>query len=415
MSDSQKWKVWQKEAAKFKEIGSPNMEYLKEHYESFDDFAEIVDLLRQTSLELASNKRWTSKFVFPYGEDSLYEDLDQKAKTNDRRFFGRTGELLYLMLSRSQKKAELLQLLSNHLLLKKNPWNRIARTLQPEEVEESVEPRRGCYLPYRRNDSFDHLAEDWISILKLGMPDYDALPYLVTLSGLHLFLYKLKISKLVIGSADPLRITCEIVAPKKSLVREISNLDYQQNNLISTAAVTAYIEQLEESEEWQLACKSHDPFLECKNLLIDRLKWGEKYEGAADPSSLIRQLKSGASKRHKQHVANIHRVFGREIGLISKRGTNRLRYAPNDDLLKTLVFSNVESRTELSEFLNRIWERYSFLISDKEADKVLSDEEFDKKAFQANARRLEQRLTGLGLVKRLSDGCAYVINPFTQN
>jgi hypothetical protein len=43
---------------------------------------------------------------------------------------------------------------------------------------------------------------------------------------------------------------------------------------------------------------------------------------------------------------------------------------------------------------------------------VLSKDEFDKKAFQANSRRLEQRLGSLGLLRRLSDGCAYVINPY---
>ncbi len=39
-------------------------------------------------------------------------------------------------------------------------------------------------------------------------------------------------------------------------------------------------------------------------------------------------------------------------------------------------------------------------------------DEFDKKAFQANSRRLEQRLGSLGLLRRLSDGCAYVVNPY---
>ncbi len=47
-----------------------------------------------------------------------------------------------------------------------------------------------------------------------------------------------------------------------------------------------------------------------------------------------------------------------------------------------------------------------------QAEQVLAKDEFDKKAFQANARRLEQRLGSLGLLRRLSDGCAYVINPY---
>jgi hypothetical protein len=69
---------------------------------------------------------------------------------------------------------------------------------------------------------------------------------------------------------------------------------------------------------------------------------------------------------------------------------------------------------ELNLFLSLLWERYALIFGDREAESVLSKDEFDKKAFQANARRLEQRLASLGLLKRLSDGCAYVINPYTR-
>ena len=54
----------------------------------------------------------------------------------------------------------------------------------------------------------------------------------------------------------------------------------------------------------------------------------------------------------------------------------------------------------------------ALVFGEKEAERVLPNDEFDKKAFQGNSRRLEQRLGSLGLLKRLSDGCAYVINPY---
>ena len=54
------------------------------------------------------------------------------------------------------------------------------------------------------------------------------------------------------------------------------------------------------------------------------------------------------------------------------------------------------------------------VIGDKEAEEMLAthDEDMDKKAFQNNAERLEQRMSSVGLLRRLSDGCAYVINPY---
>ena len=142
------------------------------------------------------------------------------------------------------------------------------------------------------------------------------------------------------------------------------------------------------------------------------MRWGEDYDGPADAGELLSRLRHDAMKRHRQHVANIHRNYGREIGLVSKRGTVKLRYAPTDALIKTLLFANVEKRIELHQFLDRLHSRYGIVFGDREAEQVLSKDEFDKKAFQGNSRRLEQRLGSLGMLRRLSDGCAYVINPY---
>jgi hypothetical protein len=124
-------------------------------------------------------------------------------------------------------------------------------------------------------------------------------------------------------------------------------------------------------------------------------------------------FRRAAMTRHRQHVANVHSNYGKAIGLISKRGTVRLRYAPTDELLRTLVFANVGRRMELHEFLKRLHVRYGFIFGDREAEKALRKDEFDKKAFQSNSTRLEERLSALGLLRRLSDGCAYVINPYS--
>lgn len=93
---------------------------------------------------------------------------------------------------------------------------------------------------------------------------------------------------------------------------------------------------------------------------------------------------------------------------------DKLRYAPTDDFLKALLYANVEKRMELGQFFSLLWKRYGLIFGDREAEEILAKDEFDKKSFQANARRLEQRLASLGLLKRLSDGCAYVINPYSK-
>jgi hypothetical protein len=410
--DKNRWDEWLKRMKAATGIAYPRFEYLQQHFYTFEDFCETVALIRSTSLEVDSNKRWTSKFLFPYGKESLYEDLDSTASTNDRRFFGRTGEVLYLMLSRSEPREELLAALRSHFSKTDPTWNSIIKCLQPDDEDQPSSERANSFLPYARHASFDQLAEDWLSILRLGIPSFDVFPHLVNLVGLHIITYQLGVSRQLLGLDAPLSLICEVVAPKPTLVREISCDLYQENNLLPAQAVEAFISRIENSRAWQQSLGEPGSFVKCQQILQDEVRWGEDYPGSNDPQQLIATLRQAATRRHRQHVANIHRNYGREIGLVSKRGTVKLRYAPTDGLLKTLLFTNVEKRMELHQFLEMLYRRYGIVFGDKQAEQVLSKGEFEKKAFQANCRRLEQRLGSLGVLQRLSDGCAYVVNPY---
>lgn len=411
-NDTNRWDEWLKRMKSATGIAHAQFDYLRRHFNTFDDFCDTVELVRSTSLEMNSNKRWSSKFVFPYGKECLYEDLDISASTNDRRFFGRTGEMLYLMLCRTQRKDELLNALKARLSKTDSTWESIVKCLQPDEEEQISGERANSFLPYGQHESFDQLAEDWLAVLRLNIPSFDVLPHLVNLTGLHLLIYQLGVSRQLLKLGTPLHMICEVVAPKKTLVREISCDLYQENNLLPAQAVEAFILRIENSSVWQQALRENGSFEKCRKILRDEVRWGEDYDGPNDPEQLIKALRQAAMKRHRQHVANIHRNYGREIGLVSKRGTIKLRYAPTDALMKTLLFTNVEKRTELNQFLERLHKRYGLVFSDKQAEQVLAKGDFEKKAFQANARRLEQRLGSLGVLKRLSDGCAYVMNPY---
>ncbi len=411
-SDSNRWDEWlrrMKSAATG--INHPEFRFLEDHFHSFDDFCEVVALVRSTSLEVHSNKRWTSKFVFPYGRHCLYEDLDSNASTNDRRFFGRTGELLYLMLCRTPRKQELLVAFRERWARTDN-WDSVVRCLQPDDSEELGRERANAFLPYASHPSFDDLAEDWLAMLRLNIPGFDVYPHLVNLAGLHLLKYQLTVSQQILAMRSPLTFVCEMVAPKKTLVREISCELYQANNLLPAQAVETFINNVEKSDEWRRAASEDGGFEKCRRILKEQVRWGDDYERVPDAGTLMSALRDAAMKRHRQHVANVHRNYGREIGLVSKRGTVKLRYAPTDSLLKTLLFANVEKRIELHQFLRRLHTRYGLVFGDREAEQVLAKDDFDKKAFQANSRRLEQRLGSLGLLRRLSDGCAYVVNPY---
>ncbi len=152
--DEDKWRDWM-ELFKQDATGRDDldMEYLRKSFLTFDDFAKALELLRSSSFEARSNKRWSSKFVFPFGPDALYEDLriDSGGASNDRRFFARTGEVLYLMLSRASNGRELGKKLVERLFDAGAPMNRLVKVLQGEpQHAESTKTIGQRYLPHAR-------------------------------------------------------------------------------------------------------------------------------------------------------------------------------------------------------------------------------------------------------------------------
>jgi hypothetical protein len=69
---------------------------------------------------------------------------------------------------------------------------------------------------------------------------------------------------------------------------------------------------------------------------------------------------------------------------------------------------------EYKAFLALLFGRYGFVFGEREAEQVFPRQDFDKKAFQTNSHRLEQRLSSLGMLRRLSDACAYVQKPLAR-
>ena len=421
------WEAWTRRMEEqARGVPTRDFSYLRPRFHSFREFAEIVRLLQGAVVERDRNKRWSSRFVFPFGPDALYEDVNVHESSNSasREYinFGRTGELLYLMMCRSARRGDLVDGVRG-IVAADNRWNRIVATLQPAAPGDRP-PRGKSFLPYAEHPSFDLLTEDWIALLGLGLPGFDAYPHLAAVSSLHLVLYQLRTSAAWAEGWFPgrpaaawplLPLVCEIIAPRKTLVRELSLGSYARNDALSTRAVERFIAQIRSVPAWRDAASRADGFEECRALLQEWVWWGKPtdYTGPNDPDKMIEEFRTVALKRHRQHVAQFHRSLGRDIGLVSRRGTTRFRYAPTDQLLKTLLLANVSSRMELGEFLARLYERYGLVIGEREAERVLPPEDFDKKAFQSNARRLEERLGSLGLLRRLSDACAYVINPYT--
>lgn len=425
LADEEKWRQW---IEKFDQGKTGNgdtaadIAYLRKAFTSFDDFAKAIELLRSSSFESRSNKRWSSKFVFPYGPDALYEDLQIDAKgnmSNDRRFFARTGELLYLMLTRSTRGAELGDLLAKRLFERSAPMNRLARALQgaPQLPDE---PRLSGYLPETSNPRFDQMCEDWLSILSRDIPVYDALEHLITITGLNMLLYFLERAKRAAGDDEPVEFVCEIVSKYGRKVRALSGDSYLANQGYPEKAIRAHVESIRREKAWIDAASAEFPDAERVKLLREAFQWppldNKDEEGYAsrNPDDLVSKLVELALPRHGQHVGKIHAAWSRAIGLSSRRLSRRYRYAPNDRLLKSLVIAIVGDRMQFDEFLMEAKRRYGLVIGDAEGAHLVEAKSIDQAELSENRDNLEARLVGLGLVRRLSDSCSFVENPFVS-
>jgi hypothetical protein len=412
------WKKWIEEMNDNKGgLSSADFSYLKDRFPNFLDFIDIIKFLQTTTIEGENNKRWSSQFIFPYGPDCLYEDVrvTGSSTSNDRRFFGRTGELLYLMLSRSSNKNEILRHLTAKILDGKTPLNRLVAKLQPNDERLSGERRDGGYLPIASLPEYELLSEDWLNLFKCNMPNYDVFPHLVNITGLHFLLYFINRSKEVLGNIKKTSFVLEIIAPQKTIIRDLAANSYSENNNLSKQAIEEYILGIKKTDAWKQVELSDEPFEAAKGLIENIFYWKDvESASATTPDGLLEELSKKVAIRHKQHVQNFHRVWGKEIGLVSKRSSRRLRYAPTDTLLKALVLSNVSNKMEFQEFLDCIFQKYGFVIGDRQAKALWEEGDADQEAFSENAIRLEQRLSSMGLLKRLSDACAYVENPYVR-
>ena len=404
-----------------------NRQELKDRFRNFSEMNQVIKLFQNTSVEAHRNRRWTSRFLFPYGKDCIYSDLredknlDEEFFSSDRRFFARGGELLYLMLCRCDKRTVLKKEISQRIFTSKDTiWSRLIKALilagDSSQSDMIRIPTIG-YLPYEEHSAYNVLAQDWLTILQLRVPDASLLEPLMRISALHMLVYMLQRSLVEIGRRYKPRFVMNIPSPKKSNMLELSKRNFDENRSLSRKAISAYIDKAKDDKQWKEALKSyHGDSSEVREYLQERFKYsGWEKVANKNPDDLIQELKEYALKRHNQHVYKVHQEWGREIGLVVARRGVGTWYSPTDDLIKTLVITNVDKRDEYRQFLKNLYERYGFVIGVQEAKEAYGKLPIDERDLDENSRRLEHRLKTLGLLNRLSDDCAYVENPFVAH
>ena len=294
------------------------------------------------------------------------------------------------------------------------------RLMSDSEPDRS-DMKGGTYFLIRQHPAFDRMAEDVTAIFSLNLPDQDAFQYMQPLLGLHLYLYGIETANCwAVGDCRLPPIICEILAPRPDLVRKSAVGSYLQNDSLGTRAVRNFIDTtvLADPELKDILANETLDDLAKKEYLAEhfvRTVSLRKALDAADSKKLIERLYNFAERLYRRGTADGLTALATGCGLVSKRGTNRYRYAPTDDLLRALVLANVTSPVEESAFLRKLHERYRLVIGPNEASVDVPRLLFDDTDFKRNRDRLSQHLIGMGLAHRMSDACTYVINPMESH
>lgn len=421
-SDEDAWSKWldvMKETASLGDRLAVDFSYLRTRFDTFAELVSVVRLLRRITVDPGSERGWTTQFLYPIGPAALYEAILEKGDgfERTRRVFTRTGEIAYLMLSRASEPLRVK--IRCQLAPSFDPdtsRNRLVLRLISSPEPDRGEMKGGTYLPYKSHPAFDRMAEDVAAILSLNLPDQDAFQYLQPLLGLHIYLYGIETAFAWLGNQGLPPIVCEILAPRSDLVRKAAVGSYLHNDGIGELAVRKFIDTtvLANPELKRILNDDTLDDVAKADYLAEHLMRSvslKQRPDTSDPRKMTEVFYAFARKQYRAGTAEGLTGLAIGCGLVSKRGTNRYRYAPTDDLLRALVLANVTVAVEESAFLSLLHRRYRISIGPAEARGEVLSYLFDESDFKKNRDRFGQHLVGMGLAQRKSDACTYVINP----
>lgn len=411
-SDATMWNTW------FERLGpdKDRFVHLRDRFTKFGSFRNAVALLRSCEIEPERHRRPTSRHLAPRGQAMLSADYGEGSKgesvNKDRRFFSRGGELLYLMLNRSGLTDELEGLVDARLLSSGSRWDKLAQVLEPvDEATKGVTFENIGYLPPPSHPCYRTLAEDWVRLLSLkALPDDNLPEPLMRLSGLAVVRFIIDRAAETLG-IDRQPIPVDMVNSETVGVQKLSKDAFARHRDMTRKAIEKVVDDLVASDDWQGAVRQQNPTAAAIKLSRERFGFpSDKDSGGLKYETLAQAIKKEALDNHEMHLGRVIGFYAEQIGLaVARKGSGRW-YATSDGLLEALVLANVTTPMEFETFLETLFDRYGMIIGSEVGQRAYKSVNYEH--LKANQKCLEERLRVLGLLKRLSDDCAFVVNPF---
>lgn len=392
-SEVEKWKLQidylkEEESENFS-FSNDDVEHLKNGFNNFDDYYNSISILSSLTYDPLSKKRWTSRFVFPINEEFIWNDFDHLKESEDRRFFSRGGEILYLMLCRAnvEVREKLESIFEDWIKPTSNDaFTKLARSLtRPEQripLDESKRKKLG-FLPYSEMQVFDTLAEDLQKVLSHEkVQQLDKIKIISDLIGYHLGNYIYTVGSDIIGNTEVSYIS-EVLTKTTNSIRKasIQSISVQRNRL-------------------KQALSSEIPKI---TIFYDK----EDIRGNAEQS--IQDAESYLS----DHISGYPQVCFRHIGFVSRKNTRSYRYVVTENFLHSLVITILgnDKRMELKSFVYLLRDRYKIYIDQNPP----SNNDVLQSDLNKNFKNLSNLLYQMGMLRHLSDACSYVLNPYSED
>ncbi len=411
--DDQKWDQWKSAVnGQFDPGGSgqDHFAYLDSSFEcSISSLRQAVRLLRSAEIDVVHNRRWTSRFLAVTGPDMILPDMrESRGKWSiDRRFFGRAGELVYLMLNRSKLSESLNSLIEDSFGQSNDPLNQVANALSDPDEDDWSRTQIG-YLPHKDHHAYLRLAEDWNAILRLNrLPKSHRFEPLFRITALNLVVYLAEIARDQVfpvgsGKARPVPIMMDFMDGSEKQLRDRSKEHFDWHRKLANRAVKKFVED---------HAKDTTPTKTLKVL------FGVSPEDhpTTPPETQLQEGIDQAIKRDKNNIYKFLLPLTKNAGLVKARPGIGTWFCMSDKTLIALTVANADQKTELREFLEKLYVRYGIVAGPSEARKAFDRPHVGAQQFEANLAELEERMARLALVHRLSDDCAFVTNPYIGN
>lgn len=413
----------------------------------------IRDFLRNLEIPLIdgrgkeSDRSWYARSLYPLHESLLFFELRTKGNSvsYERNFYARGGELYYLMISYGTiNYPELRESIENRfkLILQKNvSVEKIVNSLQSalgdyknnEEkypLKQNSEDKEYPYLPVTEHPLFEQFSQELNQLLLIDVDVYEMFKFLISLVCFQLLRYMYDRTK--VNEFNPIEFFFDCLDGKNEQVLKTSATTFRNNELLiknkfedhfrahflnligDRESVTRNLSNWKSNNEMFFELMGLKKLQSKKKRIINTLMKCSDYDDVS--LKLFNTVKEVTSDQFKQHQQPIVRTISRDGGIGNfKTGTN-YRYIMTDTFLQTLVFINLSPNEaiEFSEFLDKIYKKYGFIIGEIQAKEsgLYERSRLNISYYQKNEQALRNKLKKNGLLIEFSDATAMIRNPY---